>query len=135
MSENLDGDGEAKVTQNYERVPDMLEINRFFDGRKSKGINFSEVVASLPKSVREMIVAGFEMKNFARIFEDQSMMQSVQAFLSCGMNMSSAARELYMHRNTLMYRLNNVRKQTGLDLSDFRDAVTFEFLWYLYIMK
>lgn len=120
---------------NEQRVPDMLEINRFFGGDVRNKLNFGEVIAALPKSVREMITSGFEMKKFARIFEDQSMMQTVEAYFNCGMNVSLTSREIYMHRNTLIYRLKNIKKQTGLDLSDFHDAVTFELLHYLYVIK
>ncbi|MDE7167510.1 MAG: helix-turn-helix domain-containing protein [Clostridia bacterium] len=135
MSVNFDGDGVENEAVNFKRVPDMLEINRFFDGETGKNVNYREVVAALPKSVREMLTSGFEMKNFAKIFEDQSMMQTVEAYLASGMNISETARRLYMHRNTLMYRLNSIRKNTGLDLSKFADAVTFELLRYLYIIK
>lgn len=135
MNGNFQGDGEAKEAVKFQRVPDMLEINRFFDGEEGKKVNYREVVAALPKSVREMLTSGFEMKNFAKIFEDQSMMQTVEVYLDSGMNISETARRLYMHRNTLMYRLNNIRKNTGLDLSNFSDAVTFELLHYLYIIK
>ena len=135
MSVNFDGDGVENEAVNFKRVPDMLEINRFFDGETGKNVNYREVVAALPKSVREMLTSGFEMKNFAKIFEDQSMMQTVEAYLASGMNISETARRLYMHRNTLMYRLNSIRKNTELDLSKFADAVTFELLRYLYIIK
>ena len=126
---------EEKDTVNFQRVPDMLEINRFFEAEDGKKVNYREVVAALPKSVREMLTSGFEMKNFAKIFEDQSMMQTVKVYLDSGMNISETARRLYMHRNTLMYRLNSIKKNTGLNLSNFLDAVTFELLHYLYIIK
>lgn len=135
MSEKtLDG-GVSENTEKYQRVPDMLELNRFFEGETGKKVNFAEVAAALPKSVREMLTSRFEMKNFAKIFEDQSMMQTVEVYLDCGMNISETARRLYMHRNTLMYRLNSIRKNTGMDLSRFSDAVTFSLLHYLYIIK
>lgn len=135
MGINLNGDGVEKEAVNFQRVPDMLELNRFFEGKTGNQVNYREVVAALPKSVREMLTSGFEMKKFAKIFEDQSMMQTVEAYLGSGMNISETARRLYMHRNTLMYRLNGIRKNTGLDLSKFGDAVTFELLHYLYILK
>lgn len=135
MSINLSDGGEEKEAVNFQRVPDMLELNRFFEAETGNKVNYREVVAALPKSVREMLTSGFEMKNFAKIFEDQSMMQTVEAYLDAGMNISETARRLYMHRNTLMYRLNNIRKNTGLDLSNFSDAVTFKLLHYLYIIK
>lgn len=135
MSVKVSGDGGEIKSENHQRVPDMLEINRFFEVKAPNCINYREVVAALPKSVREMLTSGFEMKNFAKIFEDSGMMQTVEAYFNCGMNISGTARALYMHRNTLMYRLNSIRKHTGLDLSSFRDAVTFKLLNYLYIIK
>lgn len=135
MGINLNDDGGENEAVNFQRVPDMLELNRFFEAEKGNRVNYREVVAALPKSVREMLTSGFEMKNFAKIFEDQSMMQTVEAYLGSGMNISETARRLYMHRNTLMYRLKIIRKNTGLDLSKFSDAVTFELLHYLYMLK
>lgn len=45
--------------------------------------------------------------------------------------MSDTARQLYIHRNTLVYRLDKVQRQTGLDLRKFEDAVTFKILMEL----
>ena len=75
------------------------------------------------------------MKKFAKIFEDDDMMRTVDAFLENGMNASETARALYMHRNTLSYRLKTVQKKTGLDLKNFDMAVTFKILHILYTMK
>lgn len=115
-----------------QRVPDILETSRFKDGDV---INFAEVLATLPKSVREKLSAGFEMKNFAKIFEDEEMMRTVNAYLKSGMNVSRTARNLYMHRNTLIYRLGVVRRMTGLDLRNFDMAITFKILHSLYLLK
>lgn len=135
MNGNSFEENVRKQGENLQRVPNMLEVNRFFDANDPSKIDFKEVVASLPKSVREMVTSGFEMKKFAKIFEDEGMMQTAETFLSCGMNVSETSRELYMHRNTLIYRLKNIKRQTGLDLSDFSQAVTFKLLHYLYLLK
>ena len=42
---------------------------------------------------------------------------------------------MYMHRNTLIYRLNAIRRQTGFDLRVFKMAVTFKILHYLYVLR
>lgn len=110
----------------------MPEISRFKDGDI---INFEEVVTTLPKSVREKLTSGFDMKNFAKIFEDEEMMRTVEAYLKNGMNVSRTARSLYMHRNTLIYRLGVVRRMTGLDLRNFEMAITFKMLHHLYRLK
>lgn len=131
-TESENGEKNGKITQSPRNI---REINRFFTGDGNGKINFKEIVAVLPKSVREMITSGFDMKTLAKIFEDESMMQTAKAYLEHGMNISETARNLYMHRNTLMYRLNNLRKLTGLDLSRFDDAVTFALLHGLYLIK
>ncbi len=113
-------------------MPNIPELSRFKDGDI---INFGEVIATLPKSVREKLAEGFDMKCFAKVFEDADMMSTIDSFLENGMNVSQAARTLYMHRNTLIYRLNSVKRLTGLDLRNFEMATTFMLLHYLYLLK
>ncbi len=104
-------------------------------GNSAKVISLGEVAACLTGGQREKFVSGFNMKEFAKIFEDESMMNTAETFLLCGLNVSEAARKLYMHRNTLNYRLNSLKKKTGLDLRNFDMAVTFEMLHEMYLIK
>ena len=110
----------------YEDIADLPEI---------KLIGFEETLSQLPKSQREKLISGYDLKNLAKIFEDGGLMQTIDAFLSNGMNVSQTARVLYMHRNTLIYKLNAIRRHTGMDLRDFDMAVTFKILHTLYILK
>jgi DNA-binding PucR family transcriptional regulator len=71
----------------------------------------------------------------APVFEDSELMSTFDAFLNNGMNISETARILYMHRNTLMYRLNKLKKMTGLDIKMFDDAVTFAFMRLVYTKR
>lgn len=96
---------------------------------------WKKVFSYMPKSDREKLVSGYDLKKFAKIFEDPDTMRTLAAFLNNGMNVSAVAKELYMHRNTLSYKLNSVKKQTGLDLRDFNMAVTFVTLYTVYILK
>jgi len=57
---------------------------------------------------------------------DKDAFPTIQAVLDCNLNMAEAARKLYIHRNTLMYRLDKIHEQTGLDLRNFHDAVKME---------
>lgn len=102
---------------------------------KAQIINLFEIVSQLEKSAREKLISGYDIKNFARLFEDAETMATVNCFLKNGMNVSETARKLYMHRNTLIYRLKRIKKITGLDLRDFGCAVTFEILRSLYELK
>ncbi len=102
---------------------------------KQRNIELSEVLLLISRPQREKLVSGYDVKSFAKIFEDEDIMRTADAFLECGMNVSETARKLYMHRNTLMYRLNAIKKQTGLDLKNFKMALTFKILHNLYTMK
>lgn len=129
--------GEEKIlcTEKDESARDMpcLSVN---DGEKNTPvINLCTIASNLPQPVKEQLLSAFDLKKFAKIFEDESMMLTAKTFISSGMNVSVAARKLYMHRNTLMYRLGLIRRKTGLDLKNFEMAVTFEVLHLLYLTK
>lgn len=79
-----------------------------------------------PEIARRYYEILFNKKN-ARVFNDE-MVQTIDTFFACHLNVSEAARQLYIHRNTLVYRLDKVLKATGLDLRAFDDAITFKML-------
>ena len=66
----------------------------------------------------------------ARLFNDE-MLHTIEMFFAKDLNLSDTARQLYIHRNTLVYRLDKVQRQTGLDLRKFDDAVTFKMMMLL----
>lgn len=98
-----------------------------------KLIDVADIVCQLSEQQREKLIAEYDMSALAKIFKDSGMMQAIEVFLQSGMNISRTAKILYMHRNTLIYKLNSIRKLTGLDLRDFNRAVTFKVLYTLYI--
>lgn len=57
------------------------------------------------------------------LLEDRDLLRTVQVFLSSGMNLTKAARDLHVHRNTLIYRLNKIKRMIGLDPKRFYDAL------------
>ncbi len=64
-------------------------------------------------------------------FTSEEMLNTIDKFFACSLNLSEAARQLYIHRNTLVYRLDKFQKATGLDLRKFEDAVTFRIMMLL----
>ena len=68
----------------------------------------------------------------AEIFSDKEMIETAEAFLENNLNSSETSRKMYLHRNTLLYRLEKIEKQTGLDIRKFSDAITFKTALYLY---
>ncbi len=63
----------------------------------------------------------------SKLFNDE-MLQTIDMFFRKDLNLSDTARQLFIHRNTLVYRLDKVQRVTGLDLRHFDDAVTFKIL-------
>ena len=63
-----------------------------------------------------------------RLFSDE-MLYTIEMFFKKDLNLSETARQLYIHRNTLVYRLDKVQRMLGLDLRKFDDAVTFKILY------
>jgi carbohydrate diacid regulator len=69
-------------------------------------------------------------KKTSRLFNDE-MLHTIEMFFEKDLNLSDTARQLYIHRNTLVYRLDKVQRLTGLDLRKFDDAVTFKMMMLL----
>ena len=57
---------------------------------------------------------------------DQETLFTIYKFFENNLNVSETARKLFVHRNTLVYRLEKIKKLTGLDLREFDDAITFK---------
>ena len=66
------------------------------------------------------------------LMRDEEMINTAEEFLENSLNVSETSRNLYMHRNTLMYRLDKIERIMGLNLRKFSDAVTFRIITILY---
>ena len=66
-------------------------------------------------------------KKTTKLFSDE-MLSTIETFFENSLNLSETSRQMYIHRNTLVYRLDKVQKAVGLDLRAFDDAVTFKLL-------
>lgn len=62
------------------------------------------------------------------VFNDAEMVDTADEFLESSLNVSETARKLYLHRNTLIYRLDKIEKETGLNIRRFSDAITFRLI-------
>ena len=62
------------------------------------------------------------------IFNDEEMKETAEEFLENSLNQSETARKLFLHRNTLNYRLDKIEKATGLNIRKFSDAVMFRLI-------
>ena len=67
----------------------------------------------------------FNNKNMLKLFNNEELITSAKLFLQSDLNITVASKNGYMHRNTLIYRLECIEKLTGLDIRKFEDAVVF----------
>ena len=74
--------------------------------------------------VRDVPAGGFQEESHRRL--DQETLFTIYKFFENNLNVSETARKLFVHRNTLVYRLEKIKKLTGLDLREFDDAITFK---------
>lgn len=95
-----------------------------------------KMMEDIPESKLAEYLTELSDENFKEIFEDEEMLATAESFLQSSLNVSETSRNLYMHRNTLLYRLDKLEKATGLNIRLFSDAVSFRVLTILHrLMK
>lgn len=83
------------------------------------------MLEGVPESQIKDYLEQFRIGGGEEIFGDDEMMNTAEEFLENSLNISETSRNLFMHRNTLMYRLDKIEHATGLNIRKFSDAVTF----------
>ena len=68
------------------------------------------------------------------MLSDEELMAAADAFIKHSLNISEASRSMYVHRNTIIYRLDKIEKLTGLNIRSFNDAMTFRVACLVYKM-
>lgn len=101
---------------------------------RAAALNLKVAVSAMDPVYRKSLYAGYDANSLKKVFANEGLMTAVNAFLENGMNLSLTARSLYMHRNTLIYKLNAVKKITGFDMRDFGCALTFKILHIIYML-
>lgn len=90
------------------------------------------MLEEVPKSRLAEYFAQFDVSGAEDLFHDEELLDTAEQFLECNLNASETSRNLYMHRNTLMYRLDKIESATGLNIRNFSDAVTFRIVVIIY---
>lgn len=83
---------------------------------------FEKIVYNISSEVKSELLDKFKEK--LNSF-DNEMIITIEEFVNSGLNISDAARKLYIHRNTLIYRLDKINKETGFDIRNFKEATVF----------
>ncbi len=118
-----------EVQKSYKAAISALEIGYVFENKTKiysyMNLGISRLITSVPIEKCKAFLNEVLKEDILREI-DADTMNTVQRFFDYDLNISLAARELYIHRNTLVYRLNNVQKLTGLDVRKFDDALLFK---------
>ena len=98
-----------------------------------KNDNFVSKVLSYFNGDQKVEMADkFLTDDIVSVFKDEELKSSIDAFFENNLNISETSRNSFMHRNTLLYRLDKIHKMTGLNIREFNDAVTLMFLENIY---
>lgn len=91
-----------------------------------------QILSELPKAAMEKYIKTAFDKNYREVLNDTELMAAADAFIKRSLNISEASRSMYVHRNTLIYRLDKIERMTGLDIRNFNDAMTFRVAYLIY---
>ena len=116
--------------ENALRYSDVFEING--NVHSYREFLLIKMLEDVPEGRLSEYLSEIADEHFKEIFEDEEMLETAEAFLQSSLNISETSRNLYMHRNTLLYRLDKIEKATGLNIRLFSDAVSFRVLTILY---
>lgn len=113
----------------YKEARISLEVGKVFDIEQPimsyENLGIGRLIYQLPTTLCEIFLQEVFKKGSLESLDKETLM-TVQNFFENNLNVSETSRKLFVHRNTLVYRLEKIRKLTGLDLREFDHAVTFK---------
>ena len=113
----------------YKEARIALEVGKVFDIERPimsyENLGIGRLIYQLPTTLCEIFLQEVFKKGSLESLDRETLM-TVQSFFENNLNVSETSRKLFVHRNTLVYRLEKIRKLTGLDLREFDHAVTFK---------
>lgn len=123
-----------ELRESYMEARRAIEVGRIFKAEESifvySRLILERFLMELPQDISAYYHSLLFNRKNQRLFNEE-MLYTIDMFFKKDLNLSDTARQLYIHRNTLVYRLDKVQKQIGLDLRSFEDAVTFKILMEL----
>ncbi len=118
-----------ELADKYKETLLAIEIGRVFDPEKTiisyESLGLGRLVYQLPTTLCEMFLDEIFKKNPIDSL-DKETLAIIDKFFENNLNISETSRKLFVHRNTLVYRLGKIKKLTGLDLREFDQAIVFK---------
>ncbi|MDO4633587.1 MAG: helix-turn-helix domain-containing protein [Eubacteriales bacterium] len=117
-----------RLSKSYKEAKMALDVGKIFYEEKTiiayNTLGIGRLIYQLPMPLCEMFMDEvFEGKTPEDL--DEETLTTINRFFENSLNVSETARQLYIHRNTLVYRLEKLQRTTGLDIRDFEEALTF----------
>lgn len=121
--------GIRDLARSFKEAQVALEVGKVFDTEKTivsyDNLGIARLIYQLPTTLCEMFLREvFKRGSIEGL--DQETLFTIQRFFENNLNVSETSRKLFVHRNTLVYRLEKIKKLTGLDLREFDDAIVFK---------
>lgn len=117
-----------EVSRSYKEAKMALDVGKiFYDERNVmaySNLGIGRLIYQLPMPLCKMFIKEIFDDNTPDQFDEETL-TTINKFFENNLNVSETSRQLYIHRNTLVYRLDKLQKSTGLDLRIFEDAITF----------
>ncbi len=118
-----------QVSRSYKEARMALDVGRIFYTEKHihaySSLGIGRLIYQLPISLCEMFMNEVFTLEKPESFDEETL-TTINKFFENNLNVSETARQLFVHRNTLVYRLEKLQKSTGLDIRSFDDALTFK---------
>ena len=117
------------LAKSYKEAQMAIEVGKVFDTEKYiisyENLGIGRLIYQLPTTLCEMFLQEVFKKNPIDALDKETLF-TINKFFENNLILSETARKLFVHRNTLVYRLEKIKKLTGLDLREFDDAITFK---------
>ena len=118
-----------ELADSYKEAQTAIEVGKVFDTEKSimhyENLGIGRLIYQLPTTLCEIFLCEVFKKNSIDSL-DQETLFTINKFFENNLNVSETSRKLFVHRNTLVYRLEKIKKLTGLDLRQFDHAIVFK---------
>lgn len=113
----------------YKEAQVALDVGKVFETEKNilsyENLGIGRLIYQLPTTLCEMFLQEVFKRGSLESLDRETLL-TIQCFFENNLNVSETSRKLFVHRNTLVYRLEKIRKLTGLDLREFEHAITFK---------
>ena len=121
--------GVKDLARSFKEAQTALEVGKVFDTDKNivsyDNLGIARLIYHLPTTLCETFLKEVFKKNSIESLDHETLF-TIQKFFENSLNVSETSRKLFVHRNTLVYRLDKIKKLTGLDLREFDHAIIFK---------